>query len=77
MQLPSKIGFISFAKSILWFVGGGRVFAWSGVIFANVTPALNQRKAAAYIDENGKTRFIHRPNPAQRVYRKFFVTGLA
>src|SRR6266487_3044242 len=76
MQLASKIGFISFAKSILWFAGGGKVLAWSGVILANVTPALNQRKATANIDENGKTRFIHRSILTQRVYRKFVVTGL-
>src|SRR2546428_12014704 len=46
-QLASKIGFISFAKSLLWFAGGGRLFAWSDLIFADVTPSLHQRTAAA------------------------------
>src|SRR5437867_5739426 len=77
MQLASMIGFISFAKSILWFAGGGRIFAWSGVILAYVTPSLHLSKATATIDESGKTRLIHRSNLTHRVYRKFFVTGLA
>src|SRR3989442_3396806 len=65
IQLASKIGLISLAKSILWFAGGGNVFACSGVILARVAPSLNQRKATADIDENGTTRFIHRSNLTQ------------
>jgi hypothetical protein len=58
MQLASKIGLISRAKSILWFAGGGKVFAWSGVILARVTHSLNPSKVSVNRVENGKTGFI-------------------
>ena len=55
MQLDSKIGLISFAKSILWPAGGGNPLACSGVILANTAPEQAQKKAAT---EMAKTRFI-------------------
>jgi hypothetical protein len=52
------MGLISLAKSILWLAGGGKVFAWSGVILAKVTHSLNPSIASVNMDENGNTLFI-------------------
>ena len=58
MQLDSRIGLISFAKSILWLAGGGTDFTCSGVIFANESSSLNQSTVKAAMKENFKRRVI-------------------
>ena len=58
MQLDSRIGLISFAKSILWLAGGGKDFTCSGVIFANESSSLNQSTVKAAMKENFKRRVI-------------------
>src|SRR5256885_1082987 len=55
MQLDSRIGLTSFAKSILCPAGGGRAFACSGVILAETEPEPAQKKAST---EMVITRFI-------------------
>src|SRR6266436_9941570 len=44
MQLASKIGSISFEKSILWFAGGGNCAICSGVIVSARAGEQNRRK---------------------------------
>src|SRR5215813_10881142 len=60
MQLASKIGLISFVKSIRWLAGGGSCATWSGVM-AN---------ASAGGESKRKNHFARRCVMRLRIYSK-------